>query len=51
VYELEDPDARSYDRLTARQKLRSFLSSLGSRVAGMTLTTLHKYVEHRLGVR
>lgn len=50
VHELEDPDARSQDRLAARQKLRRFLSSLGSQVASMTLTTLHKYLEQRIGV-
>ena len=50
VHELEDPDARSQDRLAARQRLRRFLSSLGTRAVGMTLSTLHKYLEHRIGV-
>jgi hypothetical protein len=50
VYELEDPDARTQDRLAARQKLRRFLSSLGTRVADMALSTLHKYLEQRIGV-
>ena len=50
VHELEDPDARSHDRLAARQKLRRFLSSLGTQAVGMTMSTLHKYLEHRMGV-
>lgn len=50
LHELEDPDARSVDRLAARQRLRRFLSSLRTQVASMTLTTLHKYVERRIGV-
>jgi len=50
VHELEDPDARSQDRLAARQRLRRFLSSLGTQAVGMSLSTLHKYLEQRIGV-
>ncbi|MEV6281959.1 hypothetical protein [Kribbella sp. NPDC051770] len=50
VHELEDSDARSSDRLVARQKLRRFLASLGSKAGGMALATLQKYLEHRLGL-
>lgn len=50
VHELEDEQARSSNRFVARQKLRSFLAGLASQVPGMALTTLHKYLEGRLGV-
>lgn len=50
VHELEDSDARAQDRVAARQKLRRFLASLGTKAANMTLLTLHKYLEQRLGI-
>jgi ABC-type dipeptide/oligopeptide/nickel transport system ATPase component len=50
VHELEDPDARIQDRLAARQKLRRFLSSLQTQATQMALSTLHKYLEQRIGI-
>lgn len=50
VHELEDTDAPKRDRLAARQKLRRFLSTVATQASGMALTTLHKYLEQRLGI-
>lgn len=50
VHELEDQDARKPDRIVARQKLRSFLSSLGGKVTDASIATLQKYLEHRIGL-
>lgn len=50
VHELEDEDARVTDRVTARQKLRAFLVGVASEVPVMSLQTLHKYLEHRIGL-
>lgn len=50
LHELEDPEARKPDRLVARQKLRGFLSSLGNQLTTATMSTLQKYLEHRIGL-
>jgi hypothetical protein len=50
VHELEDEDARLSERLTARQKLRAFLVGVAKEVPAMTLQTIQKYVENRIGL-
>ncbi len=50
VYELEDDEARTPDRLRAKQRLKAFLLRAGSRVEDATLAALQAYLESRLGV-
>ncbi|KWX19663.1 hypothetical protein AFM11_34570 [Mycolicibacterium wolinskyi] len=50
LHELEDPDARKPDRLVARQKIRSFLSSVGNQLTNASITTLQRYLEQRIGL-
>ena len=49
VHELEDEDARPVDRLTARQRLKSFLGRVGTTVEGVAVNALQKYLESKLG--
>ena len=49
VHELEDPDARREDRLTARQRLKGFLIRVGEHAEGIGVDVLKKYVEQKLG--
>jgi hypothetical protein len=50
LHELEDPDARTEDRMSARQRLKGFLIriSRGAETAGIEI--LKKYVERKLGL-
>lgn len=48
VYELEDNDARSENRVTARQRLKGFLYTLGGKITDKTLDGLLAYVQGRL---
>jgi hypothetical protein len=50
VHELEDPDARSSDRVTAKQQIKGFLFKVASRLDGPVLDVLQKYVESKLGL-
>ncbi|MEU2601543.1 hypothetical protein ABZ678_30935 [Streptomyces hirsutus] len=50
VHELEDPDARPADRLTARQRLKAFLGRVGAAVEGTAITALQKYLESKLTI-
>ncbi|MEU1705047.1 hypothetical protein ABZ478_06525 [Streptomyces sp. NPDC005706] len=50
VHELEDPDARQADRLSARAKLSAFLLRLGGAIESASIAALQKYVESKLGV-
>lgn len=50
VHEVEDDAARTPDRIVARQKLRKFLSTIGSQLSTAAVTTLQKYLENRLGL-
>lgn len=50
VYELEDDDARPDDRMSARQRLQSFLLKLGGKVGDTAITVLQSYVESKLGL-
>lgn len=50
LHELEDPEARKPDRLVARQKVRSFLSSVGNQLTSATISTLQRYLEQRIGL-
>jgi hypothetical protein len=50
VHELEDPDARPADRLTARQRLKSFLGRMGTAVEGAAVGALLAYLESALTV-
>ncbi|MFJ8042286.1 hypothetical protein ACIRBX_17460 [Kitasatospora sp. NPDC096147] len=49
VHELEDPDARNTDRLTAKQRLKGFLMRLGGTVEAAGLSALQKYLEAKMG--
>jgi hypothetical protein len=48
IYELEDSDARSADRLGARQKLKAFLFQLGGKVEDAALHVLQTYLETKM---
>lgn len=50
LHELEDIDARPTDRLTARQKLKAFLGGLAGQIPAMTMQTLQKYLEQKIGI-
>lgn len=50
VLELEDPDARPADRLTARQRLKAFLGRMGTAVEETAITALQKYLESKLSI-
>ncbi|WP_332812402.1 hypothetical protein [Sphingomonas sp.] len=49
VYELEDTDAKAETRITARQKLKSFLFKLGDKASGVALGVLQSYIEKKIG--
>ncbi|MER5921440.1 hypothetical protein [Streptomyces mirabilis] len=50
VHELEDEDARTVDRLTARQRLKGFLGRMGSAIEGVAVSALQKYLESKLNL-
>ena len=50
VHELEDPDARTTDRLGARQQIKAFLFRTAGKVEGPVLDVLQKYIEAKLGL-
>lgn len=50
VHEVLDPDAPKSDRLSAKQKLKGFLFSLGGKVTDAALNVLQKYIENQIGV-
>jgi hypothetical protein len=50
VHELEDPDARSTDRLAAKQRLKGFLIKISERAEGVAVALLQKYLENKLGL-
>jgi hypothetical protein len=50
VHELEDDRARPADRLTARQRLKRFVSRVGGHLESAAVAALQKYLEAKLGV-
>lgn len=50
VHEVLDPDSPKSDRLSAKQKLKGFLFSLGSKLTDAALDVLRKYIENQIGV-
>ncbi|MGA5709798.1 hypothetical protein ACPCK8_25625 [Streptomyces cellulosae] len=48
VHELEDPDARQSDRLSAKGRLSSFLLRLGNAVESAGIAALQKYLESKM---
>jgi len=50
VYELEDDGAKAEARISARQKLKSFLFKLGDKVSTVALGVLQTYVEKKIGL-
>jgi hypothetical protein len=50
VYELEDTDGKAETRITARQKLKSFLFKLGDKVSDVALGLLQSYIERKVGL-
>lgn len=49
VQEFNDPDARPEDRLYARQKLKTFLLQVGSKLEDTAFMVLQKYLESKIG--
>jgi len=50
LHEIEDEDARTPDRLAARQRLKRFVFKLGGKVEDATLAVLLKYVQTKIGI-
>jgi hypothetical protein len=50
VHELEDPDARQADRLSAKARLSAFLVRLRDTAESAGLAALQKYLESKLGL-
>jgi hypothetical protein len=50
VHELEDPDARPADRLTARQRLKAFLGKVGTAAESAAVSALQKYLESKMAI-
>lgn len=50
VYELEDKAAKPADRLSAKQKLKSFLFKVASKTGDMAFGILQKYIEDKMGL-
>jgi hypothetical protein len=50
LHEVEDTDARTPDRVTARQRLKGFLLHLGGKVEDAALAALFKYLETKVGM-
>lgn len=50
VHELEDPDAGPTDRLTARQRLKSFLGKIETAVESTAISALQKYLESKMSL-
>ncbi|MEV0570213.1 hypothetical protein [Dactylosporangium sp. NPDC050588] len=50
VHEVEDEDARTEDRISARQKLKAFLYGLGGQATNIGSGLLAKYLELKLGL-
>ncbi|MER6145347.1 hypothetical protein ABT174_35880 [Streptomyces sparsogenes] len=50
VHEVEDPDAREADRLTARQRLKNFLYGIADEGQRAVIASLQKYLESKIGV-
>jgi hypothetical protein len=50
VHELEDVDARTPDRLGAKQRLKAFLFKLGDKAEECALKAFQTYMESKLGV-
>jgi hypothetical protein len=48
VYEFEDPDAKHENRLSAKQKLASFLIKAGGKVGDIALGVLQSYIESKM---
>lgn len=49
VYELEDKDAKSESRLTARQRLKAFLYGLRGKATDSAIELLQAYIQSKLG--
>ncbi|EMD9440939.1 hypothetical protein [Burkholderia cepacia] len=50
VYEVEDADANQADRLSARQKLKTFLYKTAEKTGDVALGILQSYIEKKLGI-
>lgn len=50
AYELEDVDAKHENRLSAKQKLVSFLIKTGGKVGDVALGVLQSYIESKMGL-
>lgn len=50
VHELIDPDARKEDRLSAKQKLKSFLIGAGKKIGDVAAGVLQAYIEKQMGL-
>lgn len=50
VYELEDEDAKPADKLSAKQKLKSFLFKVADKAGDISFGILQKYIESKLGL-
>jgi hypothetical protein len=50
LHELEDDDARSSERLAAKQRIKMFLLNLSGKVGDAAVDVLKTYVEKRIGV-
>lgn len=50
VYEIEDADANQADRLSARQKLKTFLYKTAGKIGDTAFGVLQSYIESKLGL-
>lgn len=50
VYELEDTDAKQAERLSAKQKLKTFLFKASDKIGDIALGVLQRYIESKLGL-
>lgn len=49
LHEFEDPDSRHENRLSAKQKLLSFLIKAGEKAGDVAFGVLQKYIENKMG--
>lgn len=50
VYEIEDADTNTADRLSARQKLKKFLYKTAEKISDVAFGVLQSYIERKLGL-
>ena len=50
IHEFEDKDAKINDRLSAKQKIKSFLYKIANKTSDIAITVLQKYIETKLNL-